>query len=413
MPTTTKGKQQIIGGIIEVLGDTTQPGKFVWLIHYPGDASADAATAPVLLGAPLGSIATSGEGTPDAWIKTAATTWVSIKGSGGAGVSTYAALTDTNVVDDTPGILHTWNGNEWNRTYGADWTITNNSAVADEEARLVFGRDLTPSGFGVQLVVSQDGALAEGNPVGGMTLQDEGGALQPRFGRYSNQNLGAGGGKYAELIFVDSGDASGNSVAQLTSVDGSGTDESRLTLNPELAELKTFGTTGVTSLVTASLGLTLTESTKVINLNADGTASLNLDGDNQVGELASGTFSVKVDGAAGAITVTTGTGQTLLLANATDLVQLSSSFGGVNASPTSVNLSANSGATLVTLTAAAATITGPAIALNSAVIRMTSIPQYADNAAALIGGLSVGDIYRTSGAGAAPLNAAGILMVVV
>lgn len=39
---------------------------------------------------------------------------------------------------------------------------------------------------------------------------------------------------------------------------------------------------------------------------------------------------------------------------------------------------------------------------------------FADNAAAIsIGGLAVGDLYSTDGTGAAPLNVAGIVMVVV
>jgi len=38
---------------------------------------------------------------------------------------------------------------------------------------------------------------------------------------------------------------------------------------------------------------------------------------------------------------------------------------------------------------------------------------FADNAAALLGGLAVGDLYSTDGSGAAPLNVAGIVMVVV
>ena len=38
---------------------------------------------------------------------------------------------------------------------------------------------------------------------------------------------------------------------------------------------------------------------------------------------------------------------------------------------------------------------------------------YADNAAAVAGGLSVGDLYSTDGTAAAPLNVAGIVMVVV
>lgn len=39
------------------------------------------------------------------------------------------------------------------------------------------------------------------------------------------------------------------------------------------------------------------------------------------------------------------------------------------------------------------------------------LTQYANDAAAGAGGLTIGDVYQTSGAGAAPLNAAGILMI--
>ena len=41
-----------------------------------------------------------------------------------------------------------------------------------------------------------------------------------------------------------------------------------------------------------------------------------------------------------------------------------------------------------------------------------SLPAYADNAAAITAGIAVGSLYQTTGAGAAPLNAAGIVMVV-
>lgn len=37
---------------------------------------------------------------------------------------------------------------------------------------------------------------------------------------------------------------------------------------------------------------------------------------------------------------------------------------------------------------------------------------YADNAAAVAGGLTTGQTYQTDGTGAAPLNAAGIVMIV-
>ena len=41
-----------------------------------------------------------------------------------------------------------------------------------------------------------------------------------------------------------------------------------------------------------------------------------------------------------------------------------------------------------------------------------ALTAYDDNAAALLGGLSAGQLYQTTGAGAAPLNAAGIVMIV-
>jgi len=40
-----------------------------------------------------------------------------------------------------------------------------------------------------------------------------------------------------------------------------------------------------------------------------------------------------------------------------------------------------------------------------------SLPAFADDAAAAVGGLAAGQIYQTDGSGAAPLNAAGILMI--
>ncbi len=46
-------------------------------------------------------------------------------------------------------------------------------------------------------------------------------------------------------------------------------------------------------------------------------------------------------------------------------------------------------------------------------IKINLLNSFADNAAALAGGLLSGDIYRTDGTAAAPLNVAGILMIVV
>lgn len=42
---------------------------------------------------------------------------------------------------------------------------------------------------------------------------------------------------------------------------------------------------------------------------------------------------------------------------------------------------------------------------------ITGLPAYADDAAAGVGGLTAGMLYQTTGAGAAPLNAAGIIMI--
>lgn len=41
-----------------------------------------------------------------------------------------------------------------------------------------------------------------------------------------------------------------------------------------------------------------------------------------------------------------------------------------------------------------------------------SIPAYDDNAAAVAGGLAAGKLFQTTGAGANPLNVAGIVMIV-
>ena len=41
-----------------------------------------------------------------------------------------------------------------------------------------------------------------------------------------------------------------------------------------------------------------------------------------------------------------------------------------------------------------------------------NLTAYADNAAAVAGGLTTGQTYQTDGTGAAPLNAAGIVMIV-
>jgi hypothetical protein len=53
------------------------------------------------------------------------------------------------------------------------------------------------------------------------------------------------------------------------------------------------------------------------------------------------------------------------------------------------------------------------VGLNAASGRMTidNLPVFADDAAAGVGGLTLGMLYQTSGAGAPPLNAPGIMMI--
>ncbi len=43
---------------------------------------------------------------------------------------------------------------------------------------------------------------------------------------------------------------------------------------------------------------------------------------------------------------------------------------------------------------------------------LSSLPKYQDNADAVAGGLGAGQPYQTNGLGAAPLNVAGIVMIV-
>ena len=51
------------------------------------------------------------------------------------------------------------------------------------------------------------------------------------------------------------------------------------------------------------------------------------------------------------------------------------------------------------------------IIVSSTGVSMNGIPSYDDDTAAGVGGLVTGDMYQTTGSGAAPLNAAGILMI--
>lgn len=46
-------------------------------------------------------------------------------------------------------------------------------------------------------------------------------------------------------------------------------------------------------------------------------------------------------------------------------------------------------------------------------VGVAGIPKATDNADALVQGLVAGQLYQTNGTGAAPLNAAGIVMIVV
>ena len=65
-----------------------------------------------------------------------------------------------------------------------------------------------------------------------------------------------------------------------------------------------------------------------------------------------------------------------------------------------------------TVTDATKNFTAGSVARLAATAGVLSLPAHADNTAAVNAGLAVGALYQTSGAGAAPLNAAGIVMVV-
>ena len=65
-----------------------------------------------------------------------------------------------------------------------------------------------------------------------------------------------------------------------------------------------------------------------------------------------------------------------------------------------------------TVTDATKNFTAGSIAALAATAGVLTLPAHADQAAAIAAGLAAGALYQTTGAGAAPLNAAGIVMVV-
>lgn len=94
-------------------------------------------------------------------------------------------------------------------------------------------------------------------------------------------------------------------------------------------------------------------------------------------------------------------GSSLVEGNAsrTQMVQISgSTTNSVAASNTGISLSSQNG------------LNSRIIALTPTSISIPTIQQFANDAAAGVGGLVLGDIYETDGTGAAPLNVAGILM---
>ncbi|MAK55989.1 MAG: hypothetical protein CML17_09130 [Pusillimonas sp.] len=65
-----------------------------------------------------------------------------------------------------------------------------------------------------------------------------------------------------------------------------------------------------------------------------------------------------------------------------------------------------------TVTDATKNFTAGSVAALAKKAGVLSLPAHADNATASGAGLAAGDLYQTDGTGAAPLNAAGIVMVV-
>lgn len=65
----------------------------------------------------------------------------------------------------------------------------------------------------------------------------------------------------------------------------------------------------------------------------------------------------------------------------------------------------------MTSTVSTSGVTQTQLVQNTTTFKMLGVPAYDDDAAAGAGGLTTGDLYQTTGSGAAPLNVAGILMI--
>jgi len=86
----------------------------------------------------------------------------------------------------------------------------------------------------------------------------------------------------------------------------------------------------------------------------------------------------------------------LITSLATNTKMVATNVGGTPAD-TTVNVSTEQ---IINMVGKYAVFTGP-----------SAIPAYADEAAALAGGLATGKLFQTTGTAAAPLNVAGIIMI--
>jgi hypothetical protein len=162
-------------------------------------------------------------------------------------------------------------------------------------------------------------------------------------------------------------------------------------------ELDKVGTEGVYALSIDGVGgyskLTLNKSTDVTLEITDGvdTSTINITPSlidiltSNATNTAQQTFSSNIE-----LNVTDGT---------------NTNFTQFNIGDTSLSVTDGTDTSTILITPQTITIT-PGITLN-----LTSIPTFADDAAATTAGLLINDVYQTDGTGAAPLNVAGILMI--
>ncbi len=243
-----------------------------------------------------------------------------------------------------------------------------------------------------------------------------------------NGNLIANGATTLADTTVDGtlGVTGATTLSSTLGVTGATTLSSTLEVTGATTLSSTLGVTGVTTMgsdltvngLLAPLNLTMTSNPPLFGagLNVLGTASLaNTTVSSTLGVTGATTLSSTLD-----VTSATQLNSSLTVEGITtfnDGVTATSSFGVLGTASlanttVSTTLGVTGATTLSTLTTTGlAEVGGNLLVTGSLTVGSVSTLPFADNAAAVAGGVAVGAIYRTDGTGAAPLNAAGILMV--